>query len=124
MYCTSTKFRSSLLNLVDLSRLSDCGLVHDIHTCVRRVSLKRGLLSRIALRLLKIIEPYLVEQNRMANAQLLGYGSQHLGQNLFFIELKRIDLGSLVTFYNSKYDHTNTIQSAIFEEKRSSNGST
>jgi hypothetical protein len=37
------------------------------------------LLSRIALRLLKIIEPYLVEQNRMANAQLLGYGSTYLG---------------------------------------------
>ena len=46
--------------------------------------LKRYLLSRIALRLLKIIEPYLVEQNRMANAQLLGYGSKHLGQNFFF----------------------------------------
>jgi hypothetical protein len=42
------------------------------------------LLSRIALRLLKIIKPYLVEQNHMANAQLLGYGSKHLGQNLFF----------------------------------------
>jgi hypothetical protein len=42
------------------------------------------LLSRIALRPLKIIEPYLDEQNRMANAQLLGYGSKHLGQNFFF----------------------------------------
>jgi hypothetical protein len=42
------------------------------------------LLSRIALRPLKIIEPYLVEQNRMANAQLLGYGSKNLGQNFFF----------------------------------------
>ena len=31
------------------------------------------LLSRIALRLIKIIEPYLVEQERMANAQLLMY---------------------------------------------------
>ena len=46
--------------------------------------LKRYLLSRIALRLLKIIEPYLVEQERMANAQLLRYGSKHLGQNFFF----------------------------------------
>jgi hypothetical protein len=53
---------------------------------VRRVSLKRGLLSRIALRLLKIIEPHLVEQNRMANAQILRYGSKHLGQNFFLIE--------------------------------------
>ena len=42
------------------------------------------LLSRMALRLLKIIEPYLVEQNRMANAQLLWYGSKHLEQNFFF----------------------------------------
>ena len=42
------------------------------------------LLSHIALRLLKIIEPYLVELERMANAQLLVYGSKHLGQNLFF----------------------------------------
>ena len=37
-----------------------------------------------SLRLLEIIEPYLVEQNRMANAHLLGYGSKHLGQNFFF----------------------------------------
>ena len=42
------------------------------------------LLSHIALRLLKIIEPYLVEQERMANAQLLMYGSKHLEQNFFF----------------------------------------
>jgi hypothetical protein len=35
------------------------------------ISHRQYLLSRIALRLLKIIEPYLVEQNRMANAQLL-----------------------------------------------------
>jgi hypothetical protein len=46
--------------------------------------LKRYLLSRNALRLLKIIEPYLVEQERMANAQPLMYGSKHLGQNFFF----------------------------------------
>jgi hypothetical protein len=38
----------------------------------------------LALRLLKIIEPYLVEQERMANAQLLRYGSRHLVQNNFF----------------------------------------
>jgi hypothetical protein len=31
------------------------------------------LLSSISLRLLRIIEPYLLEQNRMANAQLLWY---------------------------------------------------
>ena len=42
------------------------------------------LLSHIALRPLKIIEPYLVEQERMANAQLLMYGSKHLEQNFFF----------------------------------------
>jgi hypothetical protein len=57
------------------------------------------LLSRIALRLLKIIEPYLVEQERMANAELLMYGSKHLEQNfffLFFLNMKVI-LGSLST---------------------------
>jgi hypothetical protein len=59
-------------------------------TCVRRVSLKRGLLSHISLRLLKIIEPYLVDKNRMANAQLLGYESRHLGQNLFFNRIKKV----------------------------------
>ena len=53
-------------------------------TSLRQDVLKRYLLSRIALRLLEIIEPYLVKQNRMANAQLLGYGSKHLGQNFFF----------------------------------------
>ena len=44
------------------------------------------LLSRIAIRLVKIIEPYmyLVEHERMANAQLLMYGSKHLKQNFFF----------------------------------------
>ncbi len=52
-------------------------------TYIRQVILKRCLLSRIALRLLKIIEPYLVKQNRMANAQLLMYGSKHLEQNFF-----------------------------------------
>jgi hypothetical protein len=59
-------------------RYSGTSLRHDV--------LKRYLLSRIALRLLKIIEPYLVEQNRMANAQLLGYGSKHLGQNSYSLE--------------------------------------
>jgi hypothetical protein len=47
--------------------------------------LKRYILSRIALRLLEIIGPYLVEQNRMANAQFLWYGLKHLGQNFFFL---------------------------------------
>jgi hypothetical protein len=37
-------------------------------------------LSRNALRLLKIVEPYLVEQERMANAQLLRYGSKQTHQ--------------------------------------------
>jgi hypothetical protein len=49
---------------------------------------KRYLLSRIALRLLKIIEPYLVEQERMANAQLLSYDSMSRsiwGRTSFFI---------------------------------------
>ena len=41
------------------------------------------LSSHNALRLLKIIEPYLVEQECMANAQLLMCGSKHLGQNFF-----------------------------------------
>jgi hypothetical protein len=52
-------------------------LLADVHTLLG---------PQHALRLLKIIEPYLVEQNRMANAQLLGYKSKHLGQNFFFIE--------------------------------------
>ena len=43
-----------------------------------------------ALRLLKIIEPYLVEQERMANAQLLMYGSKHLEQNFFFFLRKKV----------------------------------
>ena len=56
------------------------------------------LLSRIALRLVKIIEPYLVEQERMANAQLLMHGSKNLGQNFFlcFLNMKVI-LGLLST---------------------------
>jgi hypothetical protein len=37
--------------------------------------------TAVALRPLKIVEPYLVEQERMANAQLLRYGSKHLEQN-------------------------------------------
>ena len=59
-------------------------------TCLGQDVLKRYLLtvlSRNALRVLKIIEPYLVEQQRMADAQLLRYGWKHLGQNFdsFFI---------------------------------------
>ena len=46
------------------------------------------------------------------------------GAELLLLLNKKDGLGSLVIFYNSKYGHTNTIQSAIFEEKRSSNGST
>jgi hypothetical protein len=42
------------------------------------------LLSHNALRLVKLIEPYLVEQERMADAQLLMYGSELLEQNFFF----------------------------------------
>jgi hypothetical protein len=42
------------------------------------------ILSHIALRLLLFFEPYLVEQERMANVQLLMYGSKHLEQNFFF----------------------------------------
>ena len=40
--------------------------------------------EHIALRLFIFFEPYLVEQERMANAQLLMYGSKHLEQNFFF----------------------------------------
>jgi hypothetical protein len=47
------------------------------------------LLSREALRRLKIIEPYLVEQERMANAQLLMYGSAE-ANGPEFIELDKI----------------------------------
>ena len=41
--------------------------------------------EHIALRLFIFFEPYLVEQERMANAQLLMYGSKHLEQNFFFV---------------------------------------
>ena len=40
--------------------------------------------EHIALRLFIFFEPYLVEQECMANAQLLMYGSKHLEQNFFF----------------------------------------
>ena len=53
-------------------------------TCLPQDIFKRYLLSRIALRLLKIIGPRLVGQERTGNTQLLGYGSKHLGQNFFF----------------------------------------
>jgi hypothetical protein len=59
-----------------------------VNNSTKKYCSNQYLLSRIALRLLKIIEPYLlvVEQNRMSNAQLLWYTSRskHLGQNLFF----------------------------------------
>ena len=61
----------------DVLRASTC-------TCLPQDICKRYLLSRIALRLLKIIGPRLVGQERTGNAQLLGYGSKHLGQNFFF----------------------------------------
>jgi hypothetical protein len=54
-------------------------------TCLPQDICKRYLLSRIALWLLKIIGPRLVGQERTGNAQLLSYGSKHLGQNFFFI---------------------------------------
>ena len=57
------------------------------------------LLSHNALRLVKLIEPYLVEQERMADAQLLMYRSKHLQQNFFvfvFLNMKVI-LGLLST---------------------------
>ena len=68
---------SEILNLV----LVDLNLDLNLYL---NLDLKRYLLSRIAIRLLKIIEPYLVGQERTANAQLLRYGSKHLGQNFFF----------------------------------------
>ena len=55
-----------------------------VGTCLPQDIFKRYLLSRIALRLLKIIGPRLVGQERTGNTQLLGYGSKHLGQNFFF----------------------------------------
>jgi hypothetical protein len=42
------------------------------------------LQERIALRMFIFFEPYLVEQERMANVQLLMYGSKHLEQIFFF----------------------------------------
>ena len=40
--------------------------------------------EHIAVRLFIFFEPYSVEQERMANAQLLMYGSKHLKRNFFF----------------------------------------
>ena len=48
------------------------------------LSSPRRYYQHIALRLFIFFEPYLVEQERMANAQLLMYGSKHLEQNFFF----------------------------------------
>ena len=65
------------------------------------------LLSHIALRLLKIIEPYLVEQERMANAQLLMYGSKHLEQNFFllFFFLKKCEYGRTAVPHSTQQSH-------------------
>ena len=54
---------------------------------VLTVRIPPDLLSHIALRLLIFFEPYLVKQERMANAQLLMYGSEHLvlEQNFFSV---------------------------------------
>ena len=55
--------------------------------------------EHIALRLFIFFEPYLVEHERMANAQLLMYESKNLGQNFFyyvFLNMKVI-LGLLST---------------------------
>jgi hypothetical protein len=46
--------------------------------------------EHIALRLFIYFEPYLVEQERMATAQLLMYGSKHLEQNFFFFFSKEV----------------------------------
>ena len=65
-------------------------------TCIPGVVLKQCLSSRmpleVALRLLKIIEPYFVQHERMSNAELLIYGSKHLEQNSFFYCLKNLDI--------------------------------
>jgi hypothetical protein len=48
----------------------------------RRLTAREGVgRLGVALRLLKIIGPYLVEQERMANAQLLRYGSKQTDHN-------------------------------------------
>jgi hypothetical protein len=63
----------------------------DRTTCIRRFFLKTISVMRIdlALRLLKIIKPYLVVsgQERMANAQLLRYHVlvEAFGAELFFL---------------------------------------
>jgi hypothetical protein len=48
---------------------------------VLTVRIPPDLLSHIAFRLLICFGPYLVKEERMANAQLLMYGSKHLEQN-------------------------------------------
>ena len=52
-------------------------------TCIHEEFLKHYLLSRIALWPIRTIEPReTVGKERMANAQLLEYGSKHVEQNL------------------------------------------
>ena len=101
-------------------------------TCIRWVILKQYLLSRNALPLLRMIEPDLVEQERMANAQLLRYGSKHLGQNFFFycvcLDRSFPEEPSLPT--TGYFKTVATIQlvwcfpiTAVFYQQRLSNGS-
>ena len=47
-------------------------------------------------------EPYLVEQERMVNAQLLMYGSKHLEQNFYFLFFSARDASApgVVTLVN------------------------
>jgi hypothetical protein len=79
-----------------------------------------------------MIEPDLVEQERMANAQLLRYGSKHLGQNFFFycvcLDRSFPEEPSLPT--TGYFKTVATIQlvwcfpiTAVFYQQRLSNGS-
>ena len=87
------RFFSFLKRRVILKQQFTIGKGYYVNDSTRKYYSTPYLLSRIALRLLKIIEPYLVEQNRMANAQLLGYGSKHLGRNFFFYWIKKDRFG-------------------------------
>ena len=70
---------------------TECFLKNDTRTRVS-TNVLALYIQLYALRLLKIIEPYLVEQDRMANAQLLGYWVEAFGAELLFlVNKKKID---------------------------------
>jgi hypothetical protein len=96
----------------DASRLRHPG------TCLPQDVYKRYLLSRIALRLLKIIGPRLVGQERKGNAQLLRYGSERLGQNFFFYFIVLDRFSCLPQDVHKHRMFTNTAKTANLSSQR------